>query len=484
MSVKLNPNGLGVNFLDTAILEPTYCLELLERFDMAQCTVISATHPRESFALAVKIKEKRPQTVVFFRRWKQDLPDERLPQQTTPQEWVNYFRDALDAGLTPAAYNESLANPLTPITKYSRGILDLIGSNPKYSSVHFKIAAGNPGGYAGEQLLDKTDSRYRPDGYAESDDLWIAAAAINKPRIDRGEFPGVWIAPHSYFPVTGSSAGLTDRHREIYRRGDALKIDRHYLPLAAGESGIIQTNPMDSEAGFSGLIDAAAYADVLSLVMFNDYLPYRLIPHLYGVGRGSAGQWARFDLMHVNAFWDRLERIIASGAYRLPFWYGAGYLNATNTPQRPASLGDGIKLTLAANSSYLNLRSKPDITGLDIGNVMNGETVTIFPETKTPQTPFTWYYISRSSPTPGESRDGWVAYDPGMIPSPPPIVIDPPTPKPGIGVKITYAFSYDNVPADKLEALKNAHAALADYFTYSAKLAGLEPPQLRVTEGE
>ena len=470
MTIKPTPNALGVNFLDTAVLDPYYCLDLMNRFDMAQATIFDGAHPKEAFNTAVYLREKRPQSVIFYRRWRANLPDERLPLQTRPDEWVNYFKDALDAGLTPAANNESITNPLTPVINYSTGILDLIGSNLNYSSVHFKVPFGNPGGYNGESLLPPSDPRYRPDGYAEADTLWKRAAQINKPRIDAGLFPGVWIAPHSYFPTTGSASGMSDRHKEIYRRADFLGIDRHYLPLAAGESGIIKTNPLDADAGFDGLIDGAAYADVFSLVLFKDYLPYNLIPHLFAVGRSEGGRYAKFDLMNTKTFWDRLEKILASGAYRLPYWYGADYVNLSNAPQRPANMGEGVKINVVTSASYLNLRTRPALAGLDVGNVLPGESVVIFPATKTTEGSYTWHYISRDNPTPGEPREGWINYPSQLIPAPPIVVTPPPDEQPPKSLDISFTFKFSGVPMADVSRLENLVGDLYEFIKAGAKV--------------
>lgn len=492
---KLTPNGLAVNFLDTAVLDPQYCLDLMNRFDMAQCTVFDGTNTKEALATGALIRQKRPQSVVFFRRWRKDLPDERLPFQTRPDEWVNYMRDALDMGLTPAAYNESLSNPMTPITNYStgviKGLIDLEKqTGQEYSSVHFKIAFGNPGGYNVESLLPKSDPHYRPDGYAESDDLWKLAASVNKPRIDAGKFPAVWVAPHAYFPPSGSASGMTDRHKEIIRRLDVYGISHKYVPLASGEVGVIQTDPLDAEQGWNGLVDAATYADTFGLVTVKDFLPFGLIPHIFSVGRSTYGQYGKFDLMRVNTFWDRLEKIVSTGVYRLPYWYGQDYLNPANMPVRPDNMGEGVKLNIVTSAAYINLRNKRDISSQDIGDVLPGELVTIFPATRTAQGSYTWHYISRSTPTPGESREGWINYPSQLIPTPP-IVVTPPveppvTEPPATGgledLTISFTFTYEGITAARREKLKIAYAALHDYLDALGEVTGTNGPEITTQE--
>lgn len=326
MVTKPLPNGFGTDILDTAVLAPNYCIELVERFDMAQVTVVDATHPKEAFYLATRLKERRPHMTVFYRRWRETLKDERIPFQTTPAEIVEYFRDCFEAGLTPCIYNESLISPMSILADYSKRVIDLTA--PKgWESVHFKIATGNPGGYAGEQYLPKTSPGYRPDGYAESDLLWETAYEVNKPRIDAGKRPLVWVAPHAYFAVDGKSSGNTDRFREVSRRLEALGIPRHYVPMSLGETGIIGLNPLDAESGWVSLSDASHYADIFIFLMSALFHPGGVIPHLFAIGDKHPGdsQWKNFNLMGVKTFWDKIETITKTGAWRVPYWYGEGY---------------------------------------------------------------------------------------------------------------------------------------------------------------
>lgn len=328
MTTKPLPNGFGVNILDTAQLDPNYCIELVERFDMAQVTIVEATHPKEAFKLATDLKARRPHMTIFYRRWREHLKDERIPFQTQPKEIVEYFRDVFEAGLTACIYNESLVSPMTPLTDYSRDVIERTAPHG-WETVHFKISMGNPGGYAGEHLLPRTNPAFRPDGYAESDGLWRAAYQANKPRIDAGKRPLVWIAPHAYFPITGLDKGLTDRHREIWRRLDNPLVDipRHYIPLAVGETGLIKTNPLDVYGGWFGQTDAINYARIFAMVMTGQFLPDNTIAHLYAVGDKHPGfsDWKRFNLMRVESFWNTIEDFVKGGAWRVPYWYGEGY---------------------------------------------------------------------------------------------------------------------------------------------------------------
>lgn len=335
------PNGIGIDILDTAQLDPGYVLELVERFDMAQVTIVEATHTKEAFGLATKLLIRRPHMDVFYRRRRDELPDERMPDMVRPDEWVNYMRDVLEAGMVCAVYNESQKSPMTPLTTYSKRIIELTAPN-SWRTVHFKTATGTPIGYKGEQ----------PDGYAESDDLWRAMAAVNKTRMDAGQKPLAYAAPHAYFASWGLQSGHTDRPAEIVRRlkSDALKIDPAYVPISIGETGVIAMDSnghiSDAEAGFVGQIGSEAYAALYGDVLTKAFLPLNATGHLFALGDKHPGnsQWKRFDLYKNKVFWDKLEILAADGRYRLSRWYGAGFsVPSPTTPTFPTDFDTRAK---------------------------------------------------------------------------------------------------------------------------------------------
>lgn len=324
------PNAVAFNVLDTAQLDPGYVMDLANALDVAQVTIVQATHPTEAFSLAQRFRRDRPQTNVFYRKWKQDLPDENMVNQTRPDEWLNYFKDVLDIGCYGCIYNESLTTPISKQNNYSIEVLNL--TVPKgYRTVHFKVSTGNPGGYNKEYLLPKTDPHYRPDEYEQSDPLWVAIYQANWPVIDRGDFPLAWVAPHMYFTQNGAAAGMTDRYKEILRRLDVRAIPHKYIPLAAGEFGMVYQRPdgsLDSGKGWSSVIAGASdYADIYTKVYKSELKPNNVIPHLFSVGdqqtaNNAPGQWHTFDTYKIKEFWDRMIELASTGIYRLPSWYG------------------------------------------------------------------------------------------------------------------------------------------------------------------
>lgn len=336
------PNAVAFNVLDTAQLDPGYVLDLANALDVAQVTIVQATHPSEAFALAQRFRKERPQTNVFYRKWKQDLPDENMVNQTRPDEWLNYFRDVLDIGCYGCIYNESLTTPIKKQNDYSIEVLNL--TVPKgYRTVHFKISTGNPGGYNKEYLLEPTDPHYRPDEYEQSDPLWVAIYQANWPTIDKGDFPLAWVAPHMYFTQNGAAAGMTDRYKEILRRLDVRAIPHKYIPLAAGEFGMVYQRPdgsLDSGNGFLGISsDIAAYTHSFVKVYETELKPHNVISHLFSLGdqqraNNAPGQWHTFDTYNLSAFWDRIIEYSKSGIFRLPLWYGI--TSPPSTPNPPA----------------------------------------------------------------------------------------------------------------------------------------------------
>lgn len=337
--VLLPPNGITFNVLDTAQLDPGYVMDLANALDVAQVTIVQATHPENALALAQRFRRERPYTNVFYRKWKNDLHDENMVNQTKPAEWVEYFKDVLDIGCYGCIYNESLTTPISKQNNYSIDVLNLIV--PKgYRSVHWKIATGNPGGYDGEYLLPSNNPRYRPDEYAQSDPLWVAIAQANKSYVDAQNMPIVWVAPHAYFTQAGAASGMTNRYKEIFRRLDFKGISRKYIPLATGEFGMVIQNPdgsLASNKGYKGVVGSSTYADLTAIVYQSEFKAARIVAHLYSLGdqqtaNGAPGEWDLFNLYQNKVFWDRLISLASTGIFRLPSWYGAAYQTPVDPP--------------------------------------------------------------------------------------------------------------------------------------------------------
>ena len=483
------PNNLAMNILDSAQLDPVYCLEMADRFNMAQVTIVEATHEKEAFSLAYEFRKRRPQTTVFYRKWRNHLKDEEMPGKITPEEWVRYFQNVLEIGCVGAAYNESLTNPFSKQTDFSRKIIDLTAPRG-WASVHYKIATGNPGGYRDEHLLPPSNPRFRPDEIGQSKALFELAAAVNRPRIDSQQHPLVWLAPHAYFATNGPRAGHIDRVDEIFKR--VPDIPRHYLPLAIGEIGLVHffaDGTLDAEWGWRDTIDPALYADLVATVFQSELIPRNAIGHLYSVGDqqtfgGKPGQWHRFDLFKQAAFWDRLQTYADKGLFRLPYWYGKDYINVTTTtlPQFPADFDQRsipAQLRSIFTNSALTVRRSPSTSAAAVGSLPPAKWVEgrfipaelLKPAERVQQTingtTGLWLPIRVTSSSPGYQGfvfgpylDNVPIFQPDPEPDPPPA----PDPDPADPlVDLTYTIRY-RLPKAAVDDHKAAYAALFDFI--------------------
>lgn len=480
------PNAIGINILDTAQLDVGYAVELVERFDMAQVTVVDATHPKEAFNLATTLLNRRPQMDVFYRRWRESLPDERMPDMVRPDEWVRYMQDALEAGMVCAVYNEAQKSPMTPLTTFSKAIIELTA--PKgWRTVHFKTATGTPIGYKGEQ----------PDGYAESDDLWRSMAAANQPRINNGQKPLAYAAPHAYFPSWGLQSGHTDRPAEIVRRlnSEALKLDPDYIPISIGETGAQAMDAMgrisDSGAGYVGLVGSEAYAVLFGDVLVKAFLPLNAVAHLYCLGDKHPGnsQWRRFDLYNNTVFWNKLETLAADGRFRLPYWYGEGYMT-TPTVAFPSDFEARAKSYMVGGTDgATRVRVSPNTASAQLTTIPPTPMVIkliaaadLRPEEKVQETISgrvgTWLPVKIGS-IQGFAFSAYLSIQP-VTPSPP-IVVIPPVVVPPEPVTWTIAVSvaYSGTVEER-EASKEAWAGLADFLRHTSPNG--QVPEVTVSE--
>lgn len=327
-------NLVGINILDTAQTDPGRVLELVTEFDMAIVRIVHATHDKEPQALCKLLRDKRPQTAIVYRFRKDDMTDERYPELTAAQV-VSRLQFALEMGAYGAVNNESLLNPMTPIARQGREILDICV--PKgWRTAHMAVSTGNPG------LGLSRDGR--PDGYAEMDELWQAAGQVNKEVMDAGKWPLVMFGPHSYFRSSGFVSGLTDRHREIHRRIRELKalnasrglpsahLDTRYFPLFLGETGTAYITidaqggiHLDADRGYRNLGDQSIspeqYADLVADMIETWYAPDNAVACLFARGQSVGGRFWSFDLMGHDAFWKRLKIHADAGRLQAAYWY-------------------------------------------------------------------------------------------------------------------------------------------------------------------
>lgn len=421
-------NAIGINILDTAQLDPGPVCELVERFDMTEVTVMEATNKKEAWALAKEIQRRRgDKTDIFYRRWKEDLPDERMVSNTTSAEFVHYMQDVMEAGFVASVYNEAQQSPMTPLTRYSIGVMERTAPHG-WRTVHFKTSTGTPIGYHGEQ----------PDGYAESDDLWRIAVDINKPRMDRGEKPLAHVAPHAYFPSWGLQGGHTDRPAEIVRRMKQLNLDPKYLPISIGETGLQRMDAAghidDAHAGWKTMnISEAAYARVYSAVLVEAFVPLGATGHLFTAGdqqraNNEPGQWDPFNLLKATAFWNELELLMKDGRFQI--------VTSPAPPALPPYTPTPVKMMeryqLRTPGGYQRkMRYRPSATADEVGRVPDGATVLVIDEQSAGLD--WWRKISYDDAT--STYIGWINLDENRVQfrtltSEIPVVKDPAPPLP------------------------------------------------------
>lgn len=439
-------NAIAMNVLDTAQLDPGYVCELVERFDMAQVTVIEATHPKEAWATAKEIQRRRGgKTDIFYRRWREKLADEKMVTNTTPEEFVRYMQDVMEAGFVASVYNEAQQSPMTPLTLYSVGVIERTAPRG-WRTVHFKTATGTPIGYHGEQ----------PDGYAESDSLLRLAIEMNTAPMNRGDKPLVHFAPHAYFSTQGGVGGHTDRPLELVRRVIQLHLDPRYLPISIGETGLIEMTVKgkitDAHGGWRKVMNnAAAYANVYGAVA-SQWAKLGIVSHLYGVGdqqteNNVPGQWYNFNLARVTAFWDALELLMKDGRFQI--------VQSKPAPVDPPPVvvkppGQFIPKPEKATrpreyivESFRNIRSGPSVKYRDDGNLEPGDIVTVFEEPSTPEIDsdgltYIWQWVESEKGNGWVRRTGWslkrvtppTVEVPTTPPQPPPAPETPPAPMP------------------------------------------------------
>lgn len=314
------PNCLGANVLDTALVDGAPAWERIQQADMAAVTILDGSHPEQALAFAGRLRRERPQTMVLYRRYRDELPDATLWERLTPAQFVELFRPALEMGCYACTHCEAAPDELTRLADFETKVLDITAPKGWRLAV-FKMSTGSPGGYRGEQ----------PDHYASFDALWRSMAAANRDPLGRNEFPAVIAAPHAYFQQQGLGGGMLDRPPEIHRRAAELGLDTRLIPIHIGETGLVYEQAdgrLDPNAGYRDKkvrLDPTRYARMVYDVVRTHFLPRGYIPHLWSLG-ASVGGWmsGSFDTLWDDPFWKALQGLCANGSLRLPTWYGQG----------------------------------------------------------------------------------------------------------------------------------------------------------------
>lgn len=307
--MNMPPNRIGANILDTAQwgVGADRALELIIQQDMAQITVIQGSHPKEAQAFCRRVKGVRgDRTDIFFREQSLKVSDERFPDSMTPQEWFDLMYPYWnDLGVIPVTWNEAIKSDMTPIINWTLQCIYL-ASKVGMPVATWKTNDGTPIGYKDET----------PDNYSIANPLWKRAVELNKPRMDKGEKPLVYILPHMGFNMQGGGGGRVDRPLEIIDRVKRLGLDPRYLPIGFGEITSIG-------GGWRKLkLDPVAYANAFDKAFREWFDQYGGTSMFYCIGDSVGGQWHDEDLSGDDAkpFWRRLEVLAEDGRYRVkPF---------------------------------------------------------------------------------------------------------------------------------------------------------------------
>lgn len=371
------PNAIGVNIVDSAQTDAHWSevIDLVGECDMAVVTMFESAHREKALARAIDLRQRFPNLVIIYRKWRDELRDEDFPKKLSPQQWVDYMAAPLGENFYCATHNEAGENPMTRIAAYEAECIRLARQRGGRVCV-FKVATGNPGGYGGEHLLASTDPRYRPDGYREMDPVWRRMAAVNAPLIANGEMPAVVAAPHGYYPPNGAASGLTDRHRCVSAAARRLGIDPHLIPLMTGESGAAYQHPngaIDAERGYlhpDCRLSPAEAGELFVRVCETEWLPDNCPPQLYCLGETVGGWVSRyFNLLGQPDFWKPVKAACRSGRLRLPRWYG-------DTPMpTPAAFTPDARYVITTPGAQVNLRSGPSLGAAIVGTVPNNAVV-------------------------------------------------------------------------------------------------------------
>lgn len=312
----MTPNCIGANILDSALVDPGLAWDRIGQVYMAAVTVLDASHPAQAFAFAQRLRRERPQTMVVYRRYREDLPDATLWQRVTPAQFVELFRPALEIGCYAATHCEAAPEDLTRLANFEADVLEITAAKGWRLGV-FKMSTGSPSGYRGEQ----------PDHYAAFDRLWRLMAEVNRPMADANQFPLALALPHAYFQQNGLGGGMLDRHPEIHRRAIELKLNPWLIPIHIGEAAALWepvAGQFDANAGYKDPrlgLGSIEYAHMTYQVIKAHWLKGGHVPHLWALGESVGGWMSRtFDLLRDDDYWEALAGLAADGS--LKAWYG------------------------------------------------------------------------------------------------------------------------------------------------------------------
>jgi hypothetical protein len=373
----MTPNCIGANVLDSALVDPGRAWDRIGQVDMAAVTVLDASHPAQAMAFAQRLRRERPETLVVYRRYREDLPDATLWQRVTPAQFVELFRPALEIGCYAATHCEAAPEDLTQLADFEADVLEMTAAKGWRLGV-FKMSTGSPSGYKGEQ----------PDHYAAFDRLWRLMAEVNRPMADANQFPLALALPHAYFQQDGLGGGMLDRHPEIHRRAIDLKINPWLIPIHIGEAAALwepRPGVFDANAGYKDprlQLDSISYAHMTYQVIKAHWLKGGHVPHLWSLGESVGGWMSRtFDLLHDDDYWEALAGLAADGSLSLKAGYGhpapepeatnswRGYFLARSIPARLS--GENLRVRNSPGTEYtINAIIPPEgVNGFVVSNL-------------------------------------------------------------------------------------------------------------------
>lgn len=208
--------------------------------------------------------------------------------------------------------------------------------------------------------------------------------------------PGDYVSPNEYSPLPGYKAG-GGGHLERYKL--MWKAAGYELPTVIGEAGIA----MNYDPG-KGYIDAGMSDEACARQLLDEEIWYgngKIDRHVYLIGGFTHEGYRLRD--GVLDYWERhyaRQPPVVITPPTLP----PPPLDAIV----PSDLGNALAVRVTGDNWYL--RSEPRVSAEQIGKLMAGEEVKLYPSTATLADDQSYKVVKRIIPVAGEASTAWTAY--------------------------------------------------------------------------